>query len=648
MKRINIGVLAHVDAGKTTLTEQILYQAGIIKHVGSVDKGTTLTDSLEIERRRGITVKSAAVSFYLNDLKVNVIDTPGHADFISEVEHSLNVLDGAILVISAVEGVQSQTRVLMQTLKEHRIPTILFMNKIDRIGADYKKIVTMIQTLLDEHICEMNNVIDAGSSSVRIKRADPEESQWLDILALKNDSLLYDLVHSIPITKDQLNDELCRQTKSGNVYPLFAGSAMKGIGVEQLLASLDDFFPVHNTTESEAKPLSGIVFKVQINPIGERVTFIRLFEGMIQVREEIPVISKEQHSSLKVKHLYSLQNGKWVSVNEVGAGDIAILKGGHLKVGDVIGTFSQKMNVIHFESPPIQVIVSAKYREDEQILHNALHNLTAEDPFLQYRYDSLTKENMIHVFGKVQQEILTETIKQQYGIEALCSSPKVMCIEKPISTGEAVEYIGDSNNPFLATVGFRIEYNTQGSGLKYVLEAELGSLLLSFQKAIKETVEDVLQEGLYGWQVTDIVVTLTHTGYDSVLTTASDFRNLVPLVLMDALSKAETNVYEPANRIQLILPESHLSKVLSRATVLEGIFQEAYYQRKTVHLNGTMPVRTVDILRSELHSLTSGEGTISIRPGGYMIIKENFPKNIRRQLNPLNRGEYLLHINKIM
>ncbi|SDZ41374.1 ribosomal protection tetracycline resistance protein [Evansella caseinilytica] len=652
MKILNIGVLAHVDAGKTTLTEQILHQTGILAQAGSVDQGTTVTDSLEIERRRGITVKAAAVSFTVGDLKVNLIDTPGHADFIAEVEHSLSVLDGAILIVSAVEGVQAQTRVLMQTLKENRIPTVIFMNKLDRLGADYKKVCQLIRTMLDEHICELTEVVNEGNGAVRIQSADPLKAGWLDTLSLRNDDLLRDFVNEAVISEDRLYRELCRQAKQGNAYPLLAGSAAKGIGVNRLLSCLADFFPVtlpEVVGNSNSNPLSGIVFKIVRSASGERAVFIRLFAGVIQVRNEIPVISQGgEPIFLKVKQLRSLQDGKWLATDRVTAGDIAILTGGNFQVGDVLGAVSDKMKLFSFQKPPIQVKVSAERQEEEAILHNALTELTMEDPFLQYAQDRKAKENTIHVFGKIQQEILAETIVTEYGIKAVFSAPKVMCIEKPVSAGKAVEYIGEAANPFLATVGFRVEPGAEGSGVEYRLEAELGSLLLSFQKAIKETVTEVLREGLYGWPVTDIVVTLTHTGYDSVLSTAKDFRRLVPLVLMTALKRAATDVYEPVSDMQLSIPESSLSKVLSRLAVLESCLQEPEFHGNAVHLNGTIPVRTAELLKVELHSLTKGEGMISFRPGGYMLVNSAVPENQRRQLNPLNRGEYLQQLNNII
>lgn len=649
MKKIlNIGVLAHVDAGKTTLTEQILYRSGIIEQAGSVDQGNTTTDSLEIERRRGITIKSAAVSFILGDLKVNLIDTPGHADFISEVEHSLSILDGVILVISAVEGVQAQTRVLMQSLKEQGIPTLLFMNKIDRMGADYNRVCAMIRNLLDERICEMSCVEDEGSTSVQVDAADPQRSAWVEIMALHHEELLQDYVQDVPISSERLQEELRKQTQQGKAYPLFAGSAAKGIGIEPLLAALDGYFPVNYPSELDHDSLSGLVFKVIKQPGGERNVYFRLFAGKIQARDEISVLAQDgQTTKFKVKQLYALHNGKLIPAGHIDAGDIGILTGGELKVGDVIGTLSGKMKVVHFQKPPIQVHVSTKQPEDEHKLHNALSDLTAEDPFLQYVQDTNTKENIIHVFGKVQQEILVETIQRQYGIEAVFSAPRVICIEKPYGAGEAVEYMGE--HPFYATVGLRVEPGDKGSGLQYRLEVELGSLPLSFQKAIKDTVIEVLQEGLYGWSVTDIIVTLTHTGYASPVSTAKDFRSLTPLVLMDALYRAGTEVYEPMNNIQFILPESSLSKTLSQLAALEGTYQEPEFHNNAVHIHGTIPVRTSDLLKSEVHSLTSGEGMLSVKPGGYEKVRTStIPENKRRQANPLNRGEYMLHLNKIM
>ena len=650
MKNIlNIGVLAHVDAGKTTLTEQILFKTGVINRAGSVDQGNTTTDSLDIERRRGITVKSAAVSFMLGELKVNLIDTPGHADFISEVEHSLSVLDGVILVISAVEGVQAQTRVLMQTLKEQGIPTILFINKLDRMGADYRKVCSMIRQRLSGNVCEMSVPSEEGTAWATVRPADPHEAGWLEILASNNEDMLRHYAHDIPVSTVRLQAELRQQTKNAAAYPLFAGSAARGVGIDPLLEALQSFLPVHTPVEDSADPISGLAFKVMKQANGERLVYLRLFAGSIRKRERIPVVSKDGHTTyMKVKQLFCLMHGAIVPTDGVYAGDIAVLGGVDVKVGDVIGVVSDRMKSFRFERPPIQVKVSAMDSKDAPILHLALSDLTMEDPFLQYARDSRTQESFIHVFGKVQQEILLEIIREQYGIEAVFSAPKVICLEKPVSIGAAVERMGEPQNPFYATVGFRVEPGIDGSGLQYRLEVELGSLPLSFQKAIKDTVFEVLQEGLFGWSVTDIVVTLTHTGYASPVSTAKDFRSLTPLVLMKALNEAGTNVYEPVNKLQFIVPEFSLSKVSSSLAALEGTFEEPRFVNGIVHINGTIPVRTSDQLKAEVHALTSGEGLLTIRPGGHVRVRGNIPENSRKQVNPLHRGEYMLYLNNIM
>lgn len=367
MKIINIGVLAHVDAGKTTLTEQILYQTGVKERAGSVDQGDTTTDSLEIERRRGITVKSAAVSFDVDGLKVNLIDTPGHADFISEVEHALSVLDGVILVISAVEGVQAQTRVLMQTLKEQRIPTLLFMNKIDRRGANYGQVRTRIQNLLDPHICDMTVTENEGSENAGVLPADPVSTGWLETLALQDDELLRMYAEDIPVSADRLYEELIRQTKAGKAYPLFAGSAAKGIGVDRLLSCLGDFIPTSGSavlsTAEDLPPLSGFVFKVIKDSSDEQAAYVRLFAGRLRLRDEVRVISRAGHiRSLKVKQLYALQAGKKTAAGCIEAGDIAVLPGSELHIGDVIGFRSDRIKDFAFHKPPIQVQVLAEKR----------------------------------------------------------------------------------------------------------------------------------------------------------------------------------------------------------------------------------------------------------------------------------------------
>ncbi|WYQ42045.1 translation factor GTPase family protein [Bacillus sp. FSL W7-1321] len=647
MKTINIGVLAHVDAGKTTLTEQMLYQAGVIKEAGSVDKGNTTTDTLAIERERGITVKAAAVSFFWNDVKVNIIDTPGHADFISEVEHALTILDGAILIVSAVKGVQAQTRVLMQSLKAYRIPTVFFINKIDRVGADYKRVIKQIKWLLDDHICPMCEQTQ-GDTAYSIKATCPQTAGWLDVLALHNDELLAAYVENEPVSEMELRKELSQQTKKAVAYPLFIGSAAKGVGVSALLHSLSHWFS-HTTEEASERDLSGIVFKVTELPNGEREALVRLYEGRLVARKMVSVSRADHPSfSVKVKHLQQLENGGRTGASAVSAGDVAVLREKSLQVGDILGKRVPQMKRFAFKKPPLQVQVHTDRKEEAIALHRALARLAAEDPFLQYTQDAATGDHFIRIFGHVQQEVLLSALKNEQGLSVSMSEPLVVCIEKPSGVGAAVEWIGEKGNPFYATLGFRVEPGPEGSGLSYQLEAELGSLPPAFQRAVRDTCRVVLQEGLKGWAVEDIIVTLTHTGYWSPVSTARDFRGLAPLVLMEALRQAGTSVYEPLERIEVIVPERFLSTLLSRIVQLGGNVLEPAFHQAGVLIKGTIPVRTATRLKSSIHALSGGEGILISKPGGYERVAGKAPTKERRQLNPLERTNYLMRFSHTM
>src|SRR5258707_8664612 len=290
MRTLNLGILAHVDAGKTSLTERLLYAAGVIDEIGSVDDGSTQTDSLALERQRGITIKSAVVSFAIDDVTVNLIDTPGHPDFIAEVERVLNVLDGAVLVISAGEGVQAQTRVLMRTLQRLRIPTILFVNKIDRGGAHGDRVLRGISEKLTPAIIAMGSPRHLGTRSADFTpyRAGDGAftARMADVLATRDDALLAaSLDDEAAVSYGRLRDELAAQAKRALVYPVFFGSAMTGAGVDALTAGIRELLPA---AEGDADgPVSGTVFKVERGPAGEKIAYARMFSGTVRARDRL-------------------------------------------------------------------------------------------------------------------------------------------------------------------------------------------------------------------------------------------------------------------------------------------------------------------------------------------------------------------------
>ncbi|AYF07090.1 TPA: TetM/TetW/TetO/TetS family tetracycline resistance ribosomal protection protein [Bacillus mobilis] len=645
MTTINIGIVAHVDAGKTSLTERILYETNVINEIGRVDSGNTQTDSMDLERQRGITIKASVVSFCINDLKVNVIDTPGHADFIAEVERSFRVLDGAILVISAVEGVQAQTKILMRTLQKLNIPTILFVNKIDRSGANTEKVMKQIKEILSNEAFPFYSALNEGTKEARII-AYKSYDDCIELLAPYNESLLESYVNNEIVPETLLREELIKQITQANVFPIFFGSAMTGMGVTELLENISDLIPAKNPAEHEI--LSGVVFKIEREPSGEKIAYIRVFSGRLHVRKYVYIQRGEAlaHKE-KIKKICMFHNGNAVQASIVPSGEFSKVWGlNDIKIGDIIGERTHYIRDIHFAEPQMEAVIEALPKERIHDLYAALMELCEEDPLIKVWKDDVHNELYIRLFGEVQKEVIETTLFEKYNLQVTFSNTRVVCIEKPIGIGNSIEVMGEKANPFYATIGFKIKRGELNSGITYNLGVELGSLPLAFHKAIEDTVFQTLNQGLYGWEVTDIIVTLTHTGYASPVTTASDFRNLTPLVLMNALKQAETCVYEPVNEFELTVPEHTISTAMYKLAAIPATFAEPIFNNDSYQLTGSLPVAKTENFKRMLHSFTEGEGIFTTKPAGFIKLTGPFPIRKRVDYNPLNRKDYLLHVLK--
>lgn len=645
MTTINIGIVAHVDAGKTSLTERILYETNVIKEIGRVDSGNTQTDSMELERQRGITIKASVVSFFIDDVKVNVIDTPGHADFIAEVERSFRVLDGAILAISAVEGVQAQTKILMRTLQKLNIPTILFVNKIDRNGANTEKVMKQIKEILSNEAFPFYSAQNEGTKEARII-AYKSYDDCMELLAPYNESLLASYVNDEIVPGVLLREELEKQIQQANVYPIFFGSAMTGIGVTELLENISTLFPANKSAENET--LSGVVFKIEREPSGEKIAYVRVFSGRLHVRKYVDIQRGDVlgHKE-KIKKICLFHKGNVVQSSIVPSGEFCKVWGlNDIKIGDIIGERTNYIKDIHFAEPQMEAAIEAVPKERIHDLYAALMDLCEEDPLIKVWKDDIHNELYIRLFGEVQKEVIETTLFEKYNLQVTFSNTRVVCIEKPIGVGNSVEVMGEKTNPFYATIGFKIERGELNSGIIYKLGVELGSLPLAFHKAIEDTVFQTLKQGLYGWEVTDIIVTLTHTGYASPVTTASDFRNLTPLVLMDALKQAETCVFEPVNAFELTVPERAISTAMYKLAAIPAAFADPIINNDSYELTGSLPVAKTENFKRMLHSFTEGEGIFTTKPSGYKELKAPFPTRKRVDYNPLNRKDYLLHVLK--
>ena len=370
MRTLNLGILAHVDAGKTTLTERLLFAAGVIDEVGSVDDGSTRTDSLELERQRGITIKSAVVSFVVGDVTVNLIDTPGHPDFIAEVERVLHVLDGVVLVLSAVEGVQPQTRVLLRALQRLRLPTLLFVNKVDRAGARDAGVLAAVAERLTPAVIAMGSVSGLGTRDAGFTpygAADPAFTARLaELLADHDDAVLaayLDDQATLPYRR--LRRGLAAQARRGLVHPVFFGSAVTGAGVEALLAGVAELLPAARGDADG--PVSGSVFKVERDPATERIAYVRMFSGTLRVRDRLPL---PRGAEGKVTAIDVFDRGAAVRRDAVAAGQIAKLWGlGAVRVGDRVGASpSAAPEGPAFARPSLETVVIPRRRVDKGAL----------------------------------------------------------------------------------------------------------------------------------------------------------------------------------------------------------------------------------------------------------------------------------------
>ncbi|MET7870095.1 translation factor GTPase family protein [Streptomyces cyaneofuscatus] len=659
MHTVNLGILAHVDAGKTSLTERLLHTAGTIDTIGSVDHGSTRTDSLALERQRGITIKSAVVSFTLGATTVNLIDTPGHPDFIAEVERVLGVLDGAVLVVSAVEGVQAQTRVLLRTLRRLRIPTLLFVNKTDRPGARYGSLLTSIAERLSPDIVAMGTTRHLGTrsaSTTPFTGSDPGFTGALtDLLTRHDDELLTAYVDDpAALTHARLLQALAEQTARCRVHPVFFGSAATGAGIDALADGITGLLPAA-TGDAEA-PARGTVFKVDRTANGERTAYVRMVEGTVHAREVLRFRSPDgREGEDKVSAVTVFEDGGEVPVSAVPAGRIGRLKGlAGIRIGDSVGEARAGAGRRHFAPPTLETVVVPVRPEDRGALHVALGRLAEQDPLIAVRRDDIRQEVSLSLYGEVQKEVIQATLADEFGVDVTFRATTTICRERPAGTGAAVEIIDTDANPFLATVGLRVDPAPYGSGVEFRREVELGSMPYSLMRAVEETVLSTLTQGIHGWQVTDCVVTQTHSGYwprqshshgtfdKSMSSTAGDFRNLTPLVLMDALRRAGTRVYEPMHRFRLELPTDTFGALVPVLARLRAVPGPPEVRGALCTLEGELPAARVHELQQLLPGLTRGEGVLESAFDGHRPVTGPVPDRPRTDHDPLHRKEYLL------
>jgi ribosomal protection tetracycline resistance protein len=642
---LNLGILAHVDAGKTTLTERLLYAANVISELGSVDAGTTQTDSLALERRRGITIKSAVASFGIGDVTVNLIDTPGHPDFIAEVERVLSVLDGAVLVVSAVEGVQPQTRILMRTLQRLGIPVLLFVSKVDRAGANPERVLHELRARLQLTVIAMNSVHAAGTRGVTVTPAGPADHGFrlrlTELLAERDDRLLTAYVASRDgIPYGRLRAELAAQTAHGRVHPVFFGSAITGAGVADLTAGIAELLPA--AAGDAAGPVAGSIFKIERGGKGEKIAYLRMFSGTLRVRDRVRFHGDQR---AKVTALAVYDRGLAVPRTFVSAGQIGKVWGlSQVQIGDRLGDPEPGNVTRQFPPPTLESVVVARDPADRGRLRVALGQIAEQDPLIKVRQDDERQETSVSLYGEVQKEVIQATLAGDYGIEATFRETTTIHVERPAGTGSAVEILQSDEHPYSATVGLTIEPAEADSGVQFRLDvADPRTIPLyiyktagSFVDAMTSYVRQGLHAGRYGWEVTDCLVTMTECGYyvgdgpakrilATPRTTAADFRKLTPMVLRQALERAGTVVCEPMARVRLDIPADRLGAVLAALARLGAEVGAPATHGDQAAVEAVLPSALVHALARQLPGLTGGEGAADASFCGYRPVRGSAP-----------------------
>ncbi|WP_449433863.1 GTP-binding protein [Pseudomonas putida] len=638
MKSLSLGILAHVDAGKTSLTERILFDAGARHRLGSVDAGSTFTDSLQLERERGITIKSAVATFELDDLRVNLLDTPGHPDFIAEVERTLALLDVAIVVLSAVEGVQAQTRVLVSALQRLAIPHMFFVNKIDRKGADFQRTLQAIAKQLNAHPLAQVTVSHPGTCQASVELATPGNvAQYLEVLCEHDESLLHDYV-SAPdsITCQRLHHAVRKQLGKGLINPVYAGSAISGAGVNHLLAAIAQLCPA-KSRDVDA-PLAASVFKIDKGWGGHKRYFLALGAGTLHLRQSLDT----PQGTARVTGIKVSANGGLQPTNEASAGQIACVSGlDGVRIGDQIGCASQRDTGAHTFTPPaIETQVTALLPTQAKLLWQALDTLAEQDPLIDLRRSS-AGEIFVSLYGEVQKEIIKATLLDEHGVQASFERSSALCIETLIRPAQALESLGEAGNPFLATVGIRVSPAAPGSGVQVYREVHAGLMPTSFYKAIEESLFDALREGLHGWPVRDCEVALTEVAHASPCTTAADFRQLTPLVLAAALERAGTQVCEPRSAFSIKLPAASSGAVHCLLAKAGATLSATHLQGDSACIRGTLVTTRLYQLQHDLPNATSGRGFMDSTPAAYAAVAGPPPCRERTLPNPFDRLDYL-------
>ena len=626
----NIGIFAHVDAGKTTLSEQLLLLGGAIRKAGSVDSGTAHTDNLPVEQRRGISVKASCVRLSWRGEPINLIDTPGHTDFSAEIERSMWALDGAVIVVCGVEGVQPQTELLFETLRRQELPVLFFINKLDRNVADAARVAAQIRRRLSD-------------KAVRLS----DSRMLLETMCDCEDRLMEMYLDGRTPDQTDIVSTLSSLARKGDVFPILEGSALKGQGIENVLDGIIDFLPPPGVLETE---LSCVAFAVTHDKLLGKGMWVRMFGGKLESRDQItlpgrpdPVTGEKSQVQSKITQIRSVDG---TDTGSLSAGDIGVIYGiNQLRVGQILGSPEHLPRAIRpgsLRTPLTTVKVEAADPSQQTALAAACRTLADEDPLLSARFVGATGELNLDAMGAIQLEILEDALKTRFGLEARFGDPTV--IYKETIAKEAVGFCAYTMpKPCWAILRFELRPAKRGSGVSFSSVVPAREILPRYQHQVEQAIPLALSQGRLGWQVTDIDITLVGGSHHQFHTHPLDFIVATPWGIHDGLRNAGSVLLEPILELRLRVPSECTGRIMSDVNTMRGEVTHVDAADEYAAVTALVPVSESLDYPTRLALMTGGKGGMSVRLHGY----RDCPLELgavapRRNVDPLDTSRYIL------
>jgi len=667
----NIGIIAHIDAGKTTTTERILFYTGRTHRMGNVDDGTTVTDWMEQERERGITITAAAVTCFWRDCQINIVDTPGHIDFTAEVQRSLRVLDGGVVVFDAVAGVEPQSETVWRQADRYHVPRICFVNKMDRIGADFWHTVDMIREQLAANpvaiqvpvgaedgfrgfvdLLTMEAVIHSDDLGTRQELgAIPDEilplvqekrEELLERVAECDDEIMVKYLDGDEISAGALRRALRDATLQGALVPVLCGSALRNKGVQPVLDAVVDYLPSplevppmvginpRTGTEwkcyaDESRPFAALAFKVVADPYVGRLVYLRVYSGRLNTGSQ--VLNSVKGQKERVGKLLRMYANRREELPGIEAGDIAAAVG--LKntfTGETLSDFSQPviLESIKFPEPVISVAVEPRTQADQDKLNEALQRLAEEDPTFGVRIDDQTGQLIISGMGELHLEVLVDRMLREFRVVANVGKPQVAyreTITKMVrSEGEFERQIGGRTQ--YAKVVFELEPLPAGAGLEFVSTMDRDALPAGFVQAVEQGVRESLDSGvLAGYTMVDLRVTLLDAVYDEEESSEMAFKVAASMALRDGAERARPVLLEPMMKVEAVAPDEFSGSIIgdlsARGGQIEGLQSRGIGMQA---VRGTVPLAEMFGYATNLRSMTQGRGTFTMEFDHYDVV----------------------------